>query len=262
MNLYRIFFCSLFIPKSPMRTRASLGKKMPARAKGKAQGKAKAKAQPAAKRQRTCAPEGTIGLAHAGMGSLQRHRIMKPEVDEDLKFKNDLQQFKNDLKEFKLELAAVDEELKQLWARAEDENKNESAEWEAYAWVRLAEEMPAVGGHEEEVEEEAAVSMEGVQDLKDLLNDLIEVEQRRLLTLEAELQASGHAPCGEQPAIGFGVVMQEKEQAIAGPKKGETLPGVVSNEWTESRPMQVRPIPVPTGAWKHLEVPGGFIHKG
>ena len=141
MNLYRIFFCSLFIPKSPMRTRASLGKKMPARAKGKAQGKAKAKAQPAAKRQRTCAPEGTIGLAHAGMGSLQRHRIMKPEVDEDLKFKNDLQQFKNDLKEFKLELAAVDEELKQLWARAEDENKNESAEWEAYAWVRMVGEI-------------------------------------------------------------------------------------------------------------------------
>ena len=94
---------------------------MPARAKGKAQGKAKAKAQPAAKRQRTCAPEGTIGLAHAGMGSLQRHRIMKPEVDEDLKFKNDLQQFKNDLKEFKLELyevnanpPPVDDELKQL----------------------------------------------------------------------------------------------------------------------------------------------------
>ena len=102
--------------------------------------------------------------------------------------------------------------------------------------------------------------------MKDLLNYLFEVEQRRLLTLiaapEAELQASGHAPCGEQPAIGFGVVMQEKEQAIAGPKKGETLPGVVSNEWTESRPMQVRPIPVPTGAWKHLEVPGGSIHKG
>ena len=34
----------------------------------------------------------------------------------------------------------------------------------------VGEEMPAVGGHEEEeeVEEEAAVSMEGVQDLKDL----------------------------------------------------------------------------------------------
>ena len=32
---------------------------------------------------------------------------------------------------------------------------------------------------------------------------------------------------------GFGVATQEKEQAIAGPKKGETLPGVVSSEWAE-----------------------------
>ena len=56
---------------------------------------------------------------------------------------------------------------------------------------------------------EAAVSKEGKQDLMDLLNDLIEVEQRRLLTFsktliaarDAELQAWGHAPCGEQPVV-------------------------------------------------------------
>ena len=71
--------------------------------------------------------------------------------------------------------------------------------------------MAAVGRHEEEeeVEEEAAVSKDGKQDLMDLLNDLIEVEQRRLLTFsktliaarDAELQAWGHAPCGEQPVV-------------------------------------------------------------
>ena len=57
---------------------------MAPKAKGKATGKAKAKAQPAAKRQRTCAQtdtvpedaelEGTIVLAHAGMGAMQFHR--------------------------------------------------------------------------------------------------------------------------------------------------------------------------------------------
>ena len=60
-----------------------------------------------------------------------------------------------------------------------------------------------------------------------------QAEEEELAALEAELQASGHAPCGEQPATGFEVATQEKEQAIAGPEQGETLPGVVSSEWTE-----------------------------
>ena len=48
--------------------------------------------------------------------------VIEPEVDEDLKFQNDLEQFKHDLNQFKLELQEVeanpppmDEELKQLW---------------------------------------------------------------------------------------------------------------------------------------------------
>ena len=254
MNLYRIFFCSLFIPKSPMRTRASLGKKMPARAKGKAQGKAKAKAQPAAKRQRTCAPEGTIGLAHAGMGSLQRHRIMKPEVDEDLKFKNDLQQFKNDLKEFQLELyeveanpPPVDEELKQLWKDLKQFKQDLD---------QFKKDLMANGTLKrlEKLKAEETMEHLGRQRHRFLNRKVFGVGGNN-----AKGKGKGKA---QRPADDSEDTQPVKMVVVDGVEEWEWIPGGRGGPQNPVVPMQARPIPVPTGAWKHLEVPGGFIHKG
>ena len=53
-----------------------------------------------------------------------------------------------------------------------------------------------------------------------------------------------------------------KMVVVDGVEEWEWIPGGRGGPQNPVVPMQARPIPVPTGAWKHLEVPGGFIHKG
>ena len=211
--------------------------------KGKATGKAKAKGQPAPKRQRTCAPEGTTGLADSGVAALQSHRIMKhffviePEVDEDLKFQNDLEQFKNDLKQFKLELQEVeanppprDEELKQLWKDLK-QFKN---------------------------------------DLKQFKNDLSAEEQLKAGQTREHLRRHRHRFLNKQRARAQARAKGKgkgKAQMPADDTYTHILPHTIPYPFQDGHggppnpvvPKKPRPIPVPTGAWKHLKVPGGYI---